>query len=148
MAKRVELGLIEGAEDNAAAGDGGGSCGDDCGAMMVPRMATILTLMRPGTAKGGTSTGARGTAEEVTTTCLKLMWLCTTCPRSQRGRCWTTPPALWPRSKETLSAPFPHHLKTSSSTYFEFDFIFIFYFFIFPHFIFYFLFLDSELSQD
>jgi hypothetical protein len=31
MAKRVELGLIEGAEDNAAGGDGGGGCGDGCG---------------------------------------------------------------------------------------------------------------------
>jgi hypothetical protein len=31
MAKRVELGLIEGAEDNAGGGDGGGGCGDDCG---------------------------------------------------------------------------------------------------------------------
>jgi hypothetical protein len=31
MAKRVELGLIEGAEDNAGGGGGDGSRGDDCG---------------------------------------------------------------------------------------------------------------------
>jgi hypothetical protein len=31
MAKRVELGLIEGAEDKAGGGDSGGGRGDDCG---------------------------------------------------------------------------------------------------------------------
>jgi hypothetical protein len=31
MAKRVEMGLIEGAEDNAGGGDGDGGRGDDCG---------------------------------------------------------------------------------------------------------------------